>query len=80
MGVSFNGDTPPQKNEHFNRKTHGCWGNPPFWETPYKWGISWPGVTVTLISPQRWFNHPELSTQNPGFFLRPGDYTTHAVM
>ena len=31
LGVSLNGDTPktPQ-NDHFSRKTHGCWGNPPF--------------------------------------------------
>ena len=36
MGVSLNGGTP---NLHpkmiiFSRKTHGCWGNPPFKETP----------------------------------------------
>ena len=37
MGVSLNGGTP---NLHpkmiiFSRNTHGCWGNPPFKETPY---------------------------------------------
>ena len=35
MAVSLNGATPktPQ-NDHFSRKTHGGWGNPPFLETP----------------------------------------------
>ena len=34
MGVSLNGGFSPQKNtpsaDHFSRKTHSCWGNPPF--------------------------------------------------
>ena len=38
MGVSLNGGTPIShpKMIIFSRKTHGCWGNPPFQETP-KW-------------------------------------------
>jgi len=33
MGVSLNGGIPIShpENDHFEyRKTHGCWGNPPF--------------------------------------------------
>ena len=36
IGVSLYGGTPIShlKMMIFSRKTHGCWGNPPFSETP----------------------------------------------
>ena len=50
MGVSLNGGTPIShpKMIIFSRKTHGCWGNPPFQETP-KW------VPVLLVENQQSF-------------------------
>ena len=33
MGASLNGGTQKKQNDHFSRKTHGCWV-PPFLETP----------------------------------------------
>ena len=42
MGVSLNGGTPktPQNDHFLVGKPHGCWGNPPFKETPKKQQIA----------------------------------------